>query len=64
MMRSGIATLGHRPVLEVCDAVRLDGPDLLEPHLSVPEVAEDARAVAEQQGNDVQLEFVQQARGA
>jgi hypothetical protein len=48
----------------VCDAVRLDGPDLLEPHLSVPEVAEDARAVAEQQGNDVQLEFVQQARGA
>src|SRR3977135_2158241 len=51
----------HAPVLEVGDAGRLDGPDLLELHLRVPEVVEEATAVAEQHGNDVELELVQQS---
>jgi hypothetical protein len=36
----------HHPVLEVSDAGRLDGPDLLELHLRVPEVVEEASTVA------------------
>jgi hypothetical protein len=34
-------------------AGRLDGPDLLEPHLRVPEVVEQASAAAEQHPDDV-----------
>ena len=49
----------HAPVLEVGDAGCLDGPDLLEPHLRVPEVLKEASTVAEQHRNDVELEFVQ-----
>src|SRR5918992_975544 len=52
----------HRPVLEVGDAGRLDGPDLLELHLRVPEVVEEASTVAEHHRNDVELEYVQQSR--
>src|SRR5437764_10006016 len=52
----------HHPVLEVGDAGRLDGPDLLELHLRVPEVVEEASTVAEQHRNDVELKFVQQSR--
>src|SRR5215208_923200 len=52
----------HRPVLEVGDAGRLDGPDLLELHLRVPEVVEEASTVAEHHRNDVELKFVQQSR--
>ena len=44
------------------DAGRLDGPDLLELHLRVPEVVEEASTVAEHHRNDVELEFVQQSR--
>src|SRR3954470_14661541 len=50
------------PVLEVGDAGRLDGPDLLELHLRAPEVVEEASTVAEHDRNDVELEFVQQSR--
>jgi hypothetical protein len=39
-----------------------DGPDLLELHFGVPEVVEEASTVAEQDRNDVELEFVQQSR--
>jgi hypothetical protein len=46
----------------VSDAARLDGPDLLELHLRVPEVVEDVGTVAEHHRNDVELEFVQQSR--
>src|SRR5919106_6798911 len=49
----------HHPALEVGDAGRLDGPDLLELHLRVPEVLEEASTVAEQHRNDVELKFVQ-----
>ena len=42
----------HQPVLEVGDAGRLDGPDLLELHLRVPEVVEEASTVAEHQRNE------------
>ena len=35
---------------------RLDGPDLLELHLRVPEVVEEAGPVAEQHWNKVELE--------
>src|SRR6266545_4539035 len=49
----------HHPVLEVGDAGRLDGPDLLELHLRVPEVVEEASTVAEQYWNDVELKLVQ-----
>src|ERR1700730_898732 len=52
----------HRPVLEVGDAGRLDGPDLLELHLRVPEVVEEASTVAEQHRDDVELKFVEQSR--
>src|SRR5918992_1399786 len=52
----------HRPVLEVGDAGRLDGPDLLELHLRVPEVLEEASTVAEHHRNEVELKFVQQSR--
>src|SRR6267378_1212246 len=52
----------HRPVFEVGDAGRLDGPDLLELHLRVPEVVEEASTVAEHHRNDVELKFVQQSR--
>src|SRR4051812_18988510 len=52
----------HHSVLEVRDAGRFDGPDLLELHLRVPEVVEEASAVAEQYWNDVELELVQQSR--
>ncbi len=44
------------------DAGRLDGPDLLELHVPVPEVVEEASTVAEQQWNDVELELVKQSR--
>ena len=44
------------------DAGRLDGPDLLELHLRVPEVVEEASTVAEQHWNDVELKLVQQSR--
>ena len=44
------------------DAGRLDGPDLLELHLRVPEVVEEASTVAEQHRDDVELKFVQQSR--
>jgi hypothetical protein len=44
----------------VGDAGRLDGPDLLESHIRVLEVVEEARTVTEQHRNDVQLELVQQ----
>jgi hypothetical protein len=49
----------RHPVLEVRDAGGLDGTDLLEPHLRVPEVVEEASTVAEQYWNDVELELVQ-----
>ena len=49
---------GH-PVLEVRDARRLDRPDLLQPHVRVREVVEEACAAAEQKGDDVKLELVQ-----
>src|SRR6266496_4037314 len=52
----------HHPVLEVRDAGRLDGPDLLKLHLRVPEVVEEASTVAEQHWNNVELELVQQSR--
>ena len=52
----------HHPVFEVGDAGRLDGPDLLELHLRVPEVVEEASTVAEQYWNDVELKLVQQSR--
>jgi hypothetical protein len=39
----------------VGDAWRLDGPNLLELHLRVPEVVEEASTVAEQYWNDVEL---------
>jgi hypothetical protein len=44
------------------DAGRLDGPDLLESHIRVPEVVEEAGTATEQHRNDVQLELVQQSR--
>src|SRR5205823_8243531 len=47
---------------EVRDAGRLDGPDLLELHLCVPEVVEEASTIAEQHWNHVELELVQQSR--
>src|SRR3954470_5992678 len=50
------------PVLEVGDAGRLDGPDLLELHLRVPEVVEEASTVAEHHRDDVELKLVQQSR--
>src|SRR5438132_1204954 len=53
--------LCHHPVLEVSDAGRLDGPDLLELHLRVPEVVEQASTVAEHHRNDMELKFVQQS---
>ena len=40
-----------------------NGPDLLEPHVRVPEVIEEPGAAAEQHRNDMQLELVQQSRG-
>jgi hypothetical protein len=46
----------------VRDAGRLDAPDLLELHLCLPEVVEDASTVAEQHGNYVEFKFVQQSR--
>ena len=46
----------------MCDAGRLDGPDLLKLHLRVPEVAEDASTLAEQDWNNVELKLVQQSR--
>src|SRR5216110_2425193 len=52
----------HQPVLEVGDAGRLDGPDLLELHVRVPEVVEETSTVAEQHRGDVELELVQQPR--
>ena len=44
------------------DAGRLDGPDLLESHIRVPEVVQEARTATEQQRNDVPLELIQQSR--
>ena len=55
----GATRSGHHPVLEVRDTGGLDGTDLLELHLRVSEVVEDASTVAEQHGNDVELELVQ-----
>ena len=49
----------HDLVFEVRDAGGLDGTDLLELHLRVPEVVEEASAVAEQHWNNVELELVQ-----
>jgi hypothetical protein len=46
----------------VGNAGRLDGPDLLELHLRVPEVVEEASTVAEHHRNDVELKLVQQSR--
>jgi hypothetical protein len=46
----------------VGDAGRLDGPDLLSLHFSVPVVVEEASTVAEQHRDDVELEFVEQSR--
>ncbi len=46
----------------MCDAGRLDGPDLLESHIRLPEVVEEPRTATEQHRNDVQLELVQQSR--
>lgn len=43
------------------DAGRLDGPDLLEPHLRVPEVVEEASTVAAHHRDDVELELDQTA---
>jgi hypothetical protein len=43
----------------VDDTGRLDRPDLLESHIRVPEVVEEARTATEQHRNDVQLELVQ-----
>jgi hypothetical protein len=43
----------------VRDARRLDRADLLELHLSGPEVFEEARTVAKQYWSDVELELVQ-----
>jgi hypothetical protein len=54
--------LTHHAVLDVRDAGRLDGPDLLELHLRVPAIGEQASAVTEQHRNDVELELVQQCR--
>ncbi len=44
------------------DAGRLDGSDLLELYLRVPQVVEEASTVAEHHWNDVELKFVQQSR--
>src|SRR5438093_7016607 len=52
----------HHSVLEVRDAGRLDGPDLLKLHLGAPEVVEEASTVAEQHWNNVELKLVQQSR--
>jgi hypothetical protein len=41
----------------VRDARRLDGSDLLELHLRVPEVVEEASTVAEHHRNDVELKL-------
>src|SRR3981081_1139381 len=69
-IRASLATLDsrplgdrscHRPVFEVGDAGRLDGPDLLELHLRVLEVVEETSTVAEHHRNDVELKFVQQS---
>src|SRR4029453_8813802 len=60
--RSGWSTR-QDPVLEVGDAGGLDGPDLLESHIRVPEIVEEARTATKQHRNDVQLELVQQSRG-
>ena len=43
-------------------AGRLDGPDLLESHIRVLEVVEEAGTATEQHRNDVQFELVQQSR--
>ena len=51
----------HHPVLEVRDPRCFDGPNLLEPHVRVPEVVEGARAASEQHRNDVELELVNQS---
>src|ERR1044072_5517517 len=56
------ATRSGHPVLEVRDTRGLDGTDLLELHLRVSEVVEEASTVAEQHGNDVELELVEQSR--
>src|SRR5881397_927892 len=60
--RLAATRLCHHPVLEVRDAGRLDGPDLLKLHLRVPEVVEEASTVAEQHWNNVEFKFVQQSR--
>ena len=62
--REGLAAtriISH-PVLEVRDAGSPDGTDLLTLHLRVPEVVEEASAVAEQHWSNVELELVQQSR--
>jgi len=46
----------------VRDAGCLDGADLLEPHVRVPEVIEEASAAAEHHRCNVQFEFVHQSR--
>jgi hypothetical protein len=43
----------------VRDARRLDRPDLLELHLSGPEVVEKASTATEQYWNDVELKLVE-----
>jgi hypothetical protein len=37
----------------VGDAGRLDGPDLLQPHIRAPELVQEARTAAEQHRDDV-----------
>jgi hypothetical protein len=59
LVRAGRLASFHASVLEVGDAGCLDGPDLLELHLRVPEVVEEASTIAEHHRDDVQLEFVQ-----
>jgi hypothetical protein len=49
----------HHPVLEVRDAGRLDCPELLKLDLGVPEVVEEASALAEQYRYEVELKLVQ-----
>ena len=52
----------HVPLPDVGDARRRDGPQLLELHLHVQEVVEEASTVTEHHRNDVELKFVQQSR--
>src|SRR3954451_5321284 len=52
----------HRLVLDVRDAGRPDGPNLLELDIAAAEVVEEASAAPEEQRDDVQLELVEEPR--